>query len=126
MKNKKQQKVVIISQRLSPDKTKQQVLVVSKVLRTKEEQQLGYQFLDKEDISPNECLLFVFDEERNDRTFHMRNCNSFDIQVYALDANKKLVDAFPMSRGSKDTYPIKGPCKFVVEVPIQQEEVTGL
>lgn len=90
----------------------------SKILRTPKEQELGYQFFDKDDIEPNSCLLFVFDDESNDRSFHMNNCDSFDIQLYALDKNKMLIDAFPMSKSSKDSYPIKGPCMYVIEVPL--------
>jgi len=48
----------------------------------------------------------------------MENCNSFDIQLYALDANKKLVDAVRMSKGSKNKYSINAACMYVIEVPV--------
>lgn len=90
-----------------------------KILDTEQKRLLGYQHLDLDDIDDsNSCLLFVFDNEDSNRVFHMRNV-SFDIQLYALDKNKKLIDAFPMSSNSKDNYPIKGNCMYVVEVPLK-------
>ena len=92
-----------------------------KVLNTEKEQQLGYQHLELDDIDEsNCCLLFVFPEESNNRVFHMRNV-LFDIQLYALDKNKKLIDTFPMSYNDnmEVNYPIKGPCMYVVEVPLK-------
>jgi len=85
-----------------------------KILRNPREQELGYQFLTKNDIEPNSCLLFIFPKEEQGRIFHMENCNSFDIQLYALDANKKLVDAVRMSKGSKNKYSINAAFMYVI------------
>lgn len=94
-----------------------------KVLKTDKERQMGYQYLEIDDIDEtNNCLLFVFDDEQNNRQFHMRNCDSFDIKLYALNADKKLVDSFVMQKGSNETYKIHGPCKYVVEVPAVPDE----
>ena len=90
-----------------------------KILDTEQKRLLGYQHLELDDIDEsNRCLLFVFPDESDTREFHMRNV-SFDIQLYALDKNKKLIDAFPMSFNSADNYPIKGLCMYVVEVPLK-------
>jgi hypothetical protein len=103
-----------------------------KILKTPEERQMGYQYLDEEDIDEsNNCLFFVFDKEEPNRKFHMRNCDSFDIQLYALNKKRKLVQAFPMARSSDDVYEIQEPCMYIVEVPLfflssdeQEEDLT--
>jgi len=97
--------------------------IASKILRTPKEHKLGYQFLDIEDLSgPNDCLVFVFEDHdmHDGRMFHMNNCDSFDIKLYALDIDKNLIDSFTMTKSSKNSYLIKNSrlCKYVIEVPI--------
>lgn len=96
--------------------------IPSRILKTEKEHSLGYQHLDQDDLQPNECLIFVFDDQDmyDGRQFHMENCDSFDIKLYALDRHKRLIDSFVMNKSSKNRYPIKnsGQCKYVVEVPV--------
>jgi len=97
-------------------------LIPSRLLKTPQEHSLGYQFLSLDDLESNECLVFEFEDHdmHDGREFHMHNCDSFDIKLYALDRDKKLIDSFLMKKSSKNRYPIKnsGLCKYVVEVPV--------